>query len=106
MWKRGNRSRSRRTTFRPARASAVAVLEPPGPPPMTATSKSQPSLAVFTIADDLSSLVRLRLVRRAGKRPPAHTAPYLGGAYFADGAISRPSRKRVTLNSLASRPSG
>ena len=33
MWKRGNRSRSSRRTRFPRRASAVAALEPPGPPP-------------------------------------------------------------------------
>ena len=38
MWKRGNRSRSSTTTLRPRWASAVAAVEPPGPPPMTATS--------------------------------------------------------------------
>ena len=38
MWKRGKRSRSSSSTLRPRRASAVAALEPPGPPPITATS--------------------------------------------------------------------
>jgi predicted metalloprotease len=38
MWKRGTRSRSSTTTLRPRWASAVAAVEPPGPPPMTATS--------------------------------------------------------------------
>ena len=47
MWKRGNCSRSRRSTRRPRRASAVAVLEPPGPPPMTTASKSQASVGLM-----------------------------------------------------------
>ncbi len=38
MWKRGKRSRSSTSTLRPRRASAAAALEPPGPPPITATS--------------------------------------------------------------------
>src|SRR5207237_5142940 len=39
MWNRGNLSRSKTTTFRPARASKVAAVLPAGPPPMMATSK-------------------------------------------------------------------
>src|SRR6185436_1052182 len=46
MWKRGNCSRSSRTTLLPRRLSAVAALEPPGPPPTTATSKSHPLLVM------------------------------------------------------------
>ena len=38
MWKRGKRSRSKQATARPARARTVAAVEPPGPPPTTATS--------------------------------------------------------------------
>ena len=37
-WKRGNVSRSKSPTLSPARARNAAVVEPPGPPPMTATS--------------------------------------------------------------------
>ena len=38
MWKRGNVSRSRSRTRWPLRASCAAAEEPPGPPPITATS--------------------------------------------------------------------
>ena len=37
-WKRGNFSRSTTRTERPARASSVATVEPPGPPPMITAS--------------------------------------------------------------------
>ena len=37
-WSRGKRSRSRRRTRAPLRASMVAAVLPPGPPPMTTTS--------------------------------------------------------------------
>src|SRR5215510_405956 len=60
MWKRGNCSRSSRSTRRPRRASAVAVLEPPGPPPMTTASKSQLPVALVTV----------RPVRRWKRSPP------------------------------------
>src|SRR5947209_8994327 len=38
MWKRGKLPRSSNRTLRPLSASRVAVVEPPGPPPMTTQS--------------------------------------------------------------------
>src|SRR4051812_12017930 len=38
MWKRGNASRSSTRTSTPAFASREAVVDPPGPPPITMTS--------------------------------------------------------------------
>ena len=38
MWNRGNFSRSKTITRRPAWASKVAAVLPAGPPPMIATS--------------------------------------------------------------------
>ncbi len=40
MWKRGNFSRSKTTARWPIRASSVANVEPPGPPPQTTASTS------------------------------------------------------------------
>src|SRR5439155_3008530 len=48
MWKRGNFSRSKRTTERPARARQVAKVEPAGPPPqMTASTCSGRTVGVM-----------------------------------------------------------
>src|SRR3984893_10677230 len=61
MWKRGNLSRSRSRTVRPRRARAVAADEPPGPPPITATSKSHADAM-------LGAATRIRTVSEAWQR--------------------------------------
>src|SRR6185503_8294395 len=40
MWNRGNFSRSKTATRRPARARVVAKVDPAGPPPQTIASRS------------------------------------------------------------------
>src|SRR5438034_7761744 len=68
MWKRGNCSRSSRRTFRPRLASAVAALDPPGPPPTTATSKFQPAVT-GVMPPTGPPLARARVGRRAAALP-------------------------------------
>src|SRR5256885_10956892 len=54
-WKRGNRSRSRSTTLRPARARNAAAADPAGPPPITSTS---PSNACFDTAPSVDRVAK------------------------------------------------
>src|SRR5579859_7479262 len=48
IWKRGWRSFSRSTTLRPFLARSAAIVDPDGPPPMTATShSSRPAASIM-----------------------------------------------------------
>src|SRR5262245_50785324 len=49
MWSRGKRSRSRSNTCQPWRASMVAAVLPPGPPPITTTSAVRSTLGAGAI---------------------------------------------------------
>src|SRR5262245_55561541 len=55
IWSRGKRSRSRRSTCQPWRASMVAVVLPPGPPPTTITSAVRSALGAGAIPRLLGS---------------------------------------------------
>src|SRR5215510_2954189 len=69
MWSRGKRSRSRRSTCQSWRASMVAVVLLPGPPPITTTSAVRSALGAGAIPMLLGSdSSRLRLKRLAGRR--------------------------------------
>src|SRR5712692_9102686 len=69
IWSRGKRSRSRSSTRQPWRASMVAVVLPPGPPPITTTSAERSALGAGAIPMLLGSdSSRLCLNRLAGRR--------------------------------------
>src|SRR5437016_11318299 len=69
IWSRGKRSRSRSSTCQPWRASMVAVVLPPGPPPITTTSAVRSALGAGAIPRLLGSdSGRLGLNRFACRR--------------------------------------
>src|SRR5712691_13112722 len=104
MWKRGNLSRSRSRTLRPRRASAVAAEEPPGPPPITATSKSHPD-AMLGAALGACGHARVPFCRRpltAGRRCWRVSLDYLRDnatlVYSALASGLRPSAPTAALS--------
>src|SRR5215468_2885664 len=69
IWSRGKCSRSRSSTCQPWRASMVAVVLPPGPPPITTTSAVRSALGAGAIPRLLGSgSSRLCLNRLACRR--------------------------------------
>src|SRR5215475_5274496 len=68
IWSRGKRSRSRRSTCQPWRASMVAVVLPPGPPPITTTSAVRLALGAGAIPRLLGSDSRRLCLNRLACR--------------------------------------
>ena len=77
MWKRGWRPFSRSVTLWPRRASSAAMVDPPGPPPITRTSHWRAAAGAA----------------RAGKLSTVIDRPSLGPFY--DAGLRRQSRKRA-----------
>ena len=95
MWKRGNRSRSKRMTRRPLRASQADAAEPAGPPPATTTSQS----------NDMGAVVwhRRRPRSRYGRsRTVSRKSTFANGVPSPMGrtSASSPSRSKHSIHSI------
>src|SRR5439155_17873114 len=94
MWKRGNCSRSKRTTLCPALASHVAAADPAGPPPTTTTSQSN----VWCVDGGMPTVPRVMVPKYA--TGPAWVESVADGPPMA---VVCPKREYADLESAGSR---